>query len=103
MGKPNEWPMPAPRTQSQGEAFPVSHSGLMCTVGFLVAMCTVGFLGSPAESTGGSYSAPPDSPFPREMSVAHLHIQASTRRPSSYPAEGIEYSDSDTGHFSVWY
>lgn len=103
MGKPNEWPMPAPRTQSQGEVFPVSHPGPMCTVGFLVVMCTVGFLGSPAESTGGSYSAPPDSPFPREMSVAHLHIQASTRRPSSYPAEGIEYSDSDTGHFSVWY
>lgn len=59
MGKPNEWPMPAPRTQSQGEAFPVSHPGPMCTVGFLVVMCTVGFLGSPAESTRGSYSAPP--------------------------------------------
>lgn len=73
------------------------HCGLSCS------QRPLSVFGSPAESTGGSYSAPPDSPFPREMSVAHLHIQALARRPSSYPAEGIEYSDSDTGHFSAQY
>lgn len=78
-------------------SWPHVHCGLSCS------QRSPSVLGSPAESTEGSYSALPDSPFPREMSVVHLHIQALARRPSSYLAEGIKYSYFDTGHFSAWY